>query len=143
MVTTDSLLLPLILASIFYARYRTPHGKNANQPPENAVKLYIKDSDPVNLSQYEDSAKLLAYGNVNLKVSNGILSYFSLKNHEVSHQLNTLLIPPTKTYKIILSDGTEVTLNSMSELQFPFTFPGDKREVYINGEAYFKVARDE
>lgn len=47
-----------------------------------------------------------------------------------------------KTRVIQLSDGSKVTLNSGTELRYPKSFDGNKREVYLNGEAYFEIAHD-
>lgn len=44
--------------------------------------------------------------------------------------------------KVTLSDGSEVWLNSGSKLVYPKRFKGEKREVYLTGEAYFKVESD-
>ncbi|WDF80589.1 FecR family protein [Mucilaginibacter sp. AW1-7] len=44
--------------------------------------------------------------------------------------------------KIYLSDGTVVTLNSETTLKYPSSFTGPTREVYLNGEAFFDVAKD-
>ena len=55
---------------------------------------------------------------------------------------NTIDVPQKFDYKLRLSDGTEVTLNAATKLKFPFSFTGDKREVYVEGEAYFKVAQN-
>jgi transmembrane sensor len=44
--------------------------------------------------------------------------------------------------KIILSDGTVITLNSETTLKYPAVFDGKTREVYLSGEAFFDVAKD-
>ncbi len=44
--------------------------------------------------------------------------------------------------KIRLTDGTVVTMNVASKLTIGEKFP-DKRDVYLNGEAYFEVKRNE
>lgn len=44
--------------------------------------------------------------------------------------------------KVRLTDGTVVTMNVASELTIGKKFP-EKRDVYLNGEAYFEVKRDE
>lgn len=41
-----------------------------------------------------------------------------------------------------LADGTKVWLNSGSELQFPTSFTGTRREVKLKGEAFFEVKKD-
>ncbi|GAA0536272.1 FecR family protein [Chitinophaga japonensis] len=60
----------------------------------------------------------------------------------VAVEWNTLTVPPKTDYRIELSDGTEVHLNASSTLRFPFIFPGKTREVYLEGEAYFIVAKN-
>lgn len=44
--------------------------------------------------------------------------------------------------KLNLPDGTLVWLNSGSSLKFPEQFSNNRREVFLNGEAFFEVARD-
>lgn len=57
---------------------------------------------------------------------------------------NTVDVPRGGTYNVELSDGTEVFLNAESILRFPNSFEeGTCREIWIDGEAYFKVKRDE
>lgn len=53
---------------------------------------------------------------------------------------NTLEVPQQLDCRLVLSDGTEVWLNSKSSIRFPFTFTGDRREVEVSGEAYFNVS---
>lgn len=56
---------------------------------------------------------------------------------------NIVSIPRGQMYKVVLSDGTEVWMNASSRLAFPTRFSGSRRTVTLEGEAYFKVARDE
>lgn len=56
---------------------------------------------------------------------------------------NTLTIPNGKTFNVLLSDGTKVTLNAGSTLKYPTQFLNSgNRNVYVTGEAYLKVAKD-
>jgi ferric-dicitrate binding protein FerR (iron transport regulator) len=56
---------------------------------------------------------------------------------------NTLRIPYGKRFEIQLSDGSKVFMNAGSSLKYPVNFTkNDKREVFLTGEAFFKVAQD-
>lgn len=56
------------------------------------------------------------------------------------HTMNKLIVPYGKRSKVVLSDGTQVWLNSGSTFEFPSTFSGKSREVYLSGEMYIEVA---
>jgi len=45
--------------------------------------------------------------------------------------------------KILLPDSSTVWLNSGSELRYPGAFENDRREVFLSGEAYFDVSRNQ
>ena len=60
-----------------------------------------------------------------------------------SAAFNQLLVPYGKTSNIVMSDGTKVWVNSGSRVVYPTTFDADKREIYIEGEVYLEVARNE
>ena len=68
------------------------------------------------------------------------LIYKKTKQKEIKY--NYLTIPRGGQYFVALSDGTEVWLNSESQLKFPVAFiEGKAREVeLIYGEAYFDVS---
>ena len=55
---------------------------------------------------------------------------------------NTIDIPIGGEYQLVLADGTKVWLNADSKLRFPVSFTAERREVYLEGEAYFEVAKD-
>jgi transmembrane sensor len=44
---------------------------------------------------------------------------------------------------LLLSDGTSIHLNSATKIRFPLVFAREKREVFLDGEAYFEVAHSE
>lgn len=43
---------------------------------------------------------------------------------------------------IALADGSKVWLNADSKLQYPASFSGNTREVYLNGEAFFDIEKN-
>ena len=43
---------------------------------------------------------------------------------------------------IELSDGSKVWLNADSKIQYPTLFAGNTREIYLDGEAFFEVAKN-
>ncbi|NLX67481.1 MAG: DUF4974 domain-containing protein [Bacteroidales bacterium] len=60
----------------------------------------------------------------------------------LSVELNKLVVPYGKRMTLSLSDGTEVWLNSGTQLDFPSQFMGDKREIYVNGEIFIHVVHN-
>ena len=63
-------------------------------------------------------------------------------NSKVVNTLELTKTPSRSRSKIFLSDGSVVTLNSETTLKYPATFNGATREVYLDGEAFFSVAKD-
>lgn len=61
---------------------------------------------------------------------------------QVEEAYNELRVPVGGFYKLLLSDGTQVWLNAASKLRFPVLFKDAKREVFLEGEGFFQVARD-
>ncbi|MCD0464210.1 FecR family protein [Flavobacterium sp. ENC] len=56
---------------------------------------------------------------------------------------NTIKIPYGKKFQLQLSDGTLVHLNSGTTLKYPVKFiAGENRQVFLEGEAFFDVAKD-
>lgn len=61
---------------------------------------------------------------------------------EVKNALNTIHVPYGKRSLLILADGSKVHLNSGTTLVYPTEFTADKREVYLEGEAFFEVSKE-
>ena len=62
------------------------------------------------------------------------------RTHEV---VNKILVPYGKRTDVVLSDSTHIYINAGSKLVYPRTFEKGVREVLLEGEAYFDVARNE
>lgn len=107
------------------------------------VRLILDDGSELLLnSEQIDSVRnkrnhLVGYGNQKS------LNYVVANEEKNELQYNTVEVPYGKTFDLVLSDGSTVAMNSGSSLRYPVAFPktGD-REVFLEGEAFFKVAKD-
>ena len=70
--------------------------------------------------------------------------YFFVGNQRTGNELawQTITTPPGVKSQAELPDGTKVWLNSGSSLKYPATFSGKERNVQLEGEAFFDVAKD-
>jgi len=55
---------------------------------------------------------------------------------------NTISVPAGQRINITLIDGTNVWLNARTSLTYPVKFSKKNRQVILDGEAYFEVAKD-
>ena len=60
-----------------------------------------------------------------------------------SDQSSIALTPANETKEISLSDGSVVAMNQSSRLTYKAEFAKEERGVSLEGEAFFKIARDE
>lgn len=74
----------------------------------------------------------------------GILSYFILSNKPEPENITYTEIraPYGARTEIVLPDGSTVWLNAGSKIKYMNIFNRDNREIQLNGEAYFKVAKN-
>ncbi|PWV56046.1 FecR family protein [Chitinophaga sp. S165] len=108
--------------------------------PVNGLRLQLAGGETIALP-YNQEKQDIKTGDVQLSAGAKKLQYTG--GTAMGNGFNTLTVPPKMDYKLLLSDGTEVWLNATSKLRFPFSFPGNKREVYLDGEAFFQVAKDD
>jgi ferric-dicitrate binding protein FerR (iron transport regulator) len=68
--------------------------------------------------------------------------YFLNKNPDAdSLAYNQIMTTKGQKSQIILSDGTKVWLNSETIFKYPAAFNENKREVFLEGEAFFEVQK--
>ncbi|WP_163407376.1 FecR family protein [Flavobacterium ajazii] len=116
----------------------------SNQLPKNSKEIvlelgngqtqYITNKNQKKL--VNDKGELIAK-----KLPGQIVYFGKAKDNELIY--NSLKVPYGKTFKLILSDGTIINLNSGTTLRYPEQFGiNGKRTVYLTGEAFFEVAKD-
>jgi hypothetical protein len=122
-----------------------PVVNNDVKPGQYKAKLTLDDGTTMIL----DSAKngrLVQQGGITVLSKDGKLVYQNSshvgKGREAKVLYNTLSTAKGESYATVLSDGTQVWLNSLSSIRYPVTFTGDMRQVEITGEAYFEVAHN-
>lgn len=98
------------------------------------TRLILNQKDSLDL---KGSAKI-AYNNNELTVKGD--GEQKLQTDESA--FSTVAVPYGRRAEIILPDGSKVWLNSGTQMTYPNTFKGDKREVFVTGEAYFEVAHN-
>ncbi|MGV8090235.1 MAG: FecR family protein [Mangrovibacterium sp.] len=68
--------------------------------------------------------------------------FFYNKSRNTGEGITVIETPRGEKSKVYLPDGTEVWLNASSKLSYQ-SFSKDSRQVSLNGEAFFKVKRNE
>lgn len=108
------------------------------------ARLILSDLEVVPLDETNHSVQLDSLGVV-LSMGPRVLDYTRVKKggSDSSSFYHTLVVPKGCLYKVVLSDGTRVTLNADSKMKYPVVFAPGKREVYLDGEAYFDVTKNE
>ncbi len=104
--------------------------------PAAGVKLQLANGSTIDLSTTKGN---LQQGELVLDNTDNTLHYQALPGSAIS--TNTVNVPVAMDYKVVLSDGSEIWLNSTSSISFPTKFAQNKREVSITGEAYCKIAK--
>ncbi|WP_231739506.1 FecR family protein [Flavobacterium sp. TAB 87] len=136
----------LVFISAFYL-YQKNGGLVADDPvllneKEQLITLQsdngsIQVINPDNIKNVTDkSGKIIGKQDKNKIVYSGEI--------DEQHLLyNTINVPNGKRFELILSDGTNVHLNSGTSLRYPVRFiKGENRQVFLDGEAFFDVTKD-
>jgi len=100
------------------------------------ITLTVSDQKEIELSD----TSVVAYDKKGQIVINDTVTVSKEKKDK--SDLNTIHVPYGKRSTLILADGSKVYLNSGSSLVYPVVFAKDKREVYLDGEAYFEVSKE-
>ena len=113
--------------------------------PDNVITITLADGQ-VKVIEEDGNEKIRDNNGQVVGTQQGkVISYNGAVTADVEESLtyNALAVPNGKTFQLLLSDGSKVHLNAGSVIKYPVQFmkSGD-RQVFLNGEAYFEVARD-
>lgn len=64
-------------------------------------------------------------------------------NEDMYLAMQTITVPAGQRVNLDLPDGSNVWLNAGTKMQYPVSFMTGKREVILDGEAYFEVVHNE
>ena len=130
-----------------------PFTRQVEQPETLVSQVGITPGGVKAVLQYEDGKTIdLTSSSSRIVISDGlVLVNDSLKGLRFDQgelenrpmKYHTLTVPVGGEYHFTLADGTRGWVNSASEVRFPNCFSGERREIYVKGEVYLEVARDE
>lgn len=69
--------------------------------------------------------------------------YWSSHNNQSVGQYTETIAPRGQKSQIVLADSTKVWLNSNTKIKYPGNFSKSQRDVYLVGEAFFEVTKNE
>lgn len=108
---------------------------------EKKATLTLADGTEVHVE--EITAQILQEKGMNIEYRNGEIVYHKSEEKTTEVVYNKLEVPQGGECMIKLDDGTKVWVNAETKLKYPVAFVGDRREVVLEGEAFFDVAKNE
>ena len=136
------LVSKVIYNNNFDKKYITKKAVENIKPGYQRATLVLSDGSSVDLDLV-DNAIIRNSETIKIENIDKTLTYSNqeLVSKDEQVKFNTLHVPVGGTYKLELSDGTSVWLNSASSIRYPTKFVGDQRIVELEGEAYFDVTK--
>lgn len=129
-------ILVLVTVAAYFRFRRTPSFND-----KNTVVLTLSDGRKIALPGNGAGSTTIKARKAVLHADSTALSFINTSDDQ-NTGVNTLTVPDGKMYRLVLSDSTIVYLNAASTIQFPFTFPGNGREIRVAGEGFIRVKPD-
>lgn len=112
------------------------------EPGQRKAILKFENGEQIDLGMAAPDTLLSRQGVTICFDSLQSITYLPAAQEQVKLVYNTIEVPRGGEYRLVLPDGSVVWLNSDSELKFPMNFVGERRKVFLKGEAYFEVVRN-
>ena len=143
-LTAAAIIVPFVVGMVLFDRL-SYKGKNLVvselrvEPGSYKAVLKLPGGDQVVLHDKREQEIVTKQGNVVAKDS---INTLVIQGNVAQVEVSTVQVPQGGEYRVVLSDGTRVWINSGSELRFPTNFEGEERVVDLKGEAYFEVTKN-
>lgn len=133
----------LVVLSIGYLGYTYLFKQADILPGRSLATLKLSNGHEINLDTLANQAIATVNGVQITKLAGDRIVYTHVNAvSDTNSYLQTITTPLGGKYKVTLTDGTQVVLNSGSTLTFPIGFNQAERRVTLSGEAYFEVSKD-
>lgn len=146
-----AMFVGIVGATVFFNAQPTQTISNPSVPsitisaqPDIGIQLVKQDGSVQNLSPQGQFNLTDKEGNLISTQKENTLVYSKEEKPIDKIVFNTLKVSYGNRFEVKLADGSHVILNAGSSLKYPVNFPekGD-REVFLSGEAFFDVTKDE
>lgn len=149
LAVATSILLAITIGTMFlFTKYKGA-GNEENiahiqdiKPGSVKARIVFDSGQIIELDKVEEGIIAENNGVHIVKQKDGTIAY-ELKNSQdiQTPTYNTIITPRGGEYNVVLPDGSRVWLNTASRLRYPIVFNSKKREVELEGEAYFEVVQ--
>jgi hypothetical protein len=131
----------LLVAAVFICVFGLSYLADFNKIDTDSKNIILTTSSGQKVILDADEIRLKKLDGI-VETKSNTLVYNKDENLETFVK-NTIDVPYGKRFKLNLSDGTMVYLNSGSSFTYPVSFiDGIDREVFLSGEAFFDVSSD-
>lgn len=131
----------LLVAAVFICVFGLSYLADFNKIDTDSKNIILTTSSGQKVILDADEIQLKKLDGI-VETKSNTLVYNKDENLETFVK-NTIDVPYGKRFKLNLSDGTLVYLNSGSSFTYPVSFiDGIDREVFLSGEAFFDVSSD-
>ncbi|WP_186758115.1 FecR family protein [Echinicola salinicaeni] len=111
-------------------------------PGKDKAILVLPNGDEIDLEELEEGNERNVAGMEVIRRKDFVAISLAKEPSLEVGKTSKIIVPNGGKYSVELQDGTKVWLNSASTLSFPTEFRNDRREVALDGEAYFDVAHN-